>query len=298
MQKNTLVLTSRLLLPILLFTLCLIRLDRLFLKRNHGFCLHYIEGKIPSNPAWNTTTPFPEDILSQRFHYLGKGSQTYVFESEDKKHVIKFYKFPSHMRKISWLKHPLAYRYEPKRLQIKDYNQKRIELSYNSFFLAHSQLQEETSVIYAHLSPTDHFHKKIILVDHLKAEYELPLGPMGFIVQKKAELLFPTLESIISKRDWQKGEKVVRSIIDVIISRCKKGITDLDSMIHNNYGWLEDHAIHIDVGRFVSDETTKQPEVYRKEVVRITQLLSDYLAENSPELYTYYQQRISEIPTR
>jgi len=282
-------------LPIVLFALCLVRLDRLFLKRNHGFCLHYIEGKISSNTAWDTPTSFPEDILSQRFHYLGKGSQTYVFESEDKKYVIKFYKFPSHLRKISWLKHPFAYHYEPKRLQIKDHNEKRLALSYNSFFLASSLLPEETSVVYTHLSPTQHLNKKIILIDRLKAEYTLSLDRVGFIVQQKAELLFPTLKSIIEKKDWVKGEKVIGSVIDVIVSRCKKGLTDLDSMIHNNYGWLEDHAIHIDVGRFVPDETAKQPEVYRKEAIRITQLLSDYLAENSPELYAYYQQKISEI---
>lgn len=282
-------------LGVLLLILSLIQLDRLFLKRNGGFCLHYIEGSFPLNQEWECTQPFPEKILANRFYYLGKGSQSYVFESADHKHVIKFYKYPSHLRKISWLKHPLAYRFDPKRVKIKEHNEKRLNLSYNSFFLASSVLPVETSVIYAHLNPTHNLNRKITLVDRLKAEYTISLDCMGFIIQKKATPIIPTLRSLLEKNDLQNGKKVVDGMIDVIVSRCQKGISDLDSMLHDNYGWVDDHAIHIDVGRFVRDENVKNRDACQKEVIRITQPLSDYLAVHAPELYTHYQQKIKAI---
>jgi hypothetical protein len=274
---------------------CLIKLDRVFLKRNGGFSLHHIEGTAASNPAWDTQQPFPEEILSQPFFYLGKGSQTYVFESRDKKYVVKFYKFPSHMRKISWLRHPLAYRFDPKRIRIKEHNEKRHNLSYNSFFLASSELSEETSVVYAHLNPTEHLHRNITLVDRLKAEYTLSLDSMGFVVQRKATPLLSALQSLIEKNDIATGKKVVEGTVDLIVARCKKGITDLDSMMHDNYGWVDGRAIHIDIGRFVHDETVKEPANCQKEVVRITQVLSDYLALHSPELHDCYQKKVSAV---
>src|ERR1700722_4859365 len=40
-------------------------------------------------------------ILSQKFHYLGKGAQSYVFSSADHQYVLKFFKF-KHL-KPNWL---------------------------------------------------------------------------------------------------------------------------------------------------------------------------------------------------
>ena len=277
---------------LVIFTLCLIKLDRFFLKKNHGFCVHFIQGTLAHNDAWKTPDNLPEDVISQNFYYLSKGSQTYAFESADKNYVIKFYKFPSHMRKISYLKHPFAYHFDPKRIKIKEHNEKRFALSYNSYWMASQELAKETGVIYAHLNPTHHLNKKIILHDRLGARYELPLDPLGFFIQKKATLLFTALKEAIADKNIVLGKQVIDSTLEVIVSRCEKGVSDLDNMIHSNFGWLDSRAIHIDVGRFVRDETVKTPEACKKEVLRITQELSDLLAQSCPELHAYFQSRV------
>jgi hypothetical protein len=280
---------------ILLFTLSLIKLDRFFLKKNHGFCLHFIHGPLSHQSKWETATTVPEHILNQKFFYLGKGSQTYVFESEDQKHVLKFYKFPSHMRRVGWLKHPFSYRLGEKRRKIKAHNEKKFQLSYDSYALAHKELLEETGVVYTHLNPSHFLHRNVMLVDKLGTPYKLGLDQCGFILQKKATSLFPFLTALLEKNDTMLGKKVVDSVIQLICTRCQKGIRDLDNMDHNNYGWLEGKAIHIDVGRFVPDATIKSSEKTKEEVVRITQKLSDFLAKHSPELYTYYQEKIQQF---
>jgi hypothetical protein len=289
MKSNNYLLFS---ISLLFFAVCLVKIDRFFLKKNSGFCLHFIHAPLSHNSQWEISTPLPEKVFDQKFFYLGKGSQTYVFESEDKDFVLKFYKFPSHMRTIGWLKHPIAYRFGEKRVNVKNHNEKRFHLSYESFLLAHTELADETGVTYAHLNPSSSLNKTVTLVDKLGVHYQISLDAFGFVLQKKAAPLFPFLTQVLEKKDLDLGKKVVGGVIQTIKNRCQKGISDLDNMENDNYGWLEDKAIHIDVGRFVRNPSVQQPEIARQEVIRITQKLSDFLAQNSPELYAYYQEQI------
>ena len=276
------------LLGLFTFAIFLVKVDRFFLKKNNGFCLHYILSDAPSDPLWKTDAPIPHDILKQPFTYLGKGSQTYVFESQDQKYVLKFYKFPSHMRKIGWLKHPFAYQEGGKRNKIKQHNLDRFHLSYTSYFLSWKDLQDETGVLYVHLHPTKNLLTPIHLTDKLGMRYEVPADQMGFILQRKASPLLPTLQKAIAQQNEAHCKKIIDEVIHVISSRCQKGISDLDAMHHNNYGWLDGRAIHIDVGRFVRDDAVKTPEGCQKAVLRITQSLNDFLAQESPDLHRYY----------
>ena len=66
-------------------------------------------------------------------------------------------------------------------------------------------------------------------------------------------------------------------------------------MHHNNYGWLDGHAIHIDVGRFVLDDAVKTPKGCQKEVLRITQSLNDFLAQESPDLHSYFLEKFCPV---
>ncbi len=278
-----------------LFFTALIPLDRFFFKRNHSFCLHFIEAPLTYNPAWDISAPFPEEAFSQPFYYLDKGAQSFVFASKDGEWVLKFYKFPSHMRTLSWLTRPFSYDQDPKRIRIKEHNIERFFLSFNSYLLAFRDLAEETGVAYVHLNPTAHLGKHLTIIDSLGVSYLLKLDSFSFILQRKAQDIFPVLDEAMSRGDMDTGKKIVEALISVIASRCQKGISDLDAMANTNYGWLEDRAVHIDVGRFVQNEKVKQPAACKEEVVRITQVFSDHLGKNYPELYSYYLTKIGEL---
>ncbi len=279
------------LMPFCLLVCMLAKIDRIFFKANKGFCFHFIDRPL-TDSSWETEGLFPAHLLSQPFSYLGKGAQTFVFESQDKNYVLKFYKFPSHMRRFSWISHPFGYLFSPKRIALKEHNEKRFALSYMSYFLAFQQLQKESGVVYVHLHPTTHLRQTIQLKDKTGNTYQIPCDEIGFVLQRKGVPFVPLLQSALADSRIETAQQMIDSLLQLIVSRCSKGITDLDNMDHDNYGWSEGQAMHLDIGRFMINEEVKKPSVYQQEVVRVTSPLADYLQKKSPELFRYYQQKI------
>ena len=271
-------------LSLCLFIFLVSVLDRHLLKANHGFSLHIIEAPIPSLPDPNPTLPFPKNLFDQSFHYLGKGAQSFVFESQDQKTVLKFYRFPSHLRRFPWTHHPLGYLFSSSRKNVKEYNLKRLKLSFHSFYLAAQSLSHETAVLYVHLHPTEELHQKAHLIDRLGAHYHLPLDSIAFIVQQRGTSFLPEFKKAFALQDHAKCKQMLDSLIHLIRQRCLHNISDLDNMDNDNYGWLHGRAIHLDIGRF--QET--HPLNPQEEILRITHPLTTYLLEVSPELHNYF----------
>jgi len=277
------------------FILLLGKVDRLCLKAAHGFCLHVIDVPLAPNPSWQTPDSFPAEIFEQPFIYLDKGAQNFVFVSQDRNYVLKFYRFPSRLRRFSWLSHPFSFLRPSKAIKEKGHSALRVQSAYNSYFLAHRYLKQETGVKYIHLNPTPDLGQKLLLKDRTGHIYELPVGNIGFILQKKGQPFLPLLRSAIKEHQTDAAQQMIKSLLQLIVSRCSKGITDLDNMDNDNYGWADNHAIHLDIGRFVQNEEIKEPASYRQEVIRITSPLAGYLKKKSPELFQYYQQKIAEL---
>lgn len=269
-------------------------LDRHFLKGSDSFCIGNIYGKVPfafeapplSLPQnWN-------EISSQSFHYLKRGHQSYVFLSDDGKTVLKFYRFPSELRPHPWISHPFSF-LSKRRQEIRKYNLNKLKESLRSFHLAHQELKKETGLVMAHLKPTETLRKKVRLHDRLNMSYLVDLDQAIFLLQRRADLVFPHLEKLLQNNEKEKIPKEVASIIHLIASRCKKGIADLDAAIEKNYGFLDGEAIHIDVGRFVRDESVKAH--VREEVEKATASLKTWLASKDPSLLAAYDSALQEL---
>ncbi len=273
-----------------LFIFLLSLLDRQSIKANHGFSLHVIEAPIPSLSDRNPSLEFPRDLFSQSYRYLGKGAQSFVFESEDLKTVLKFYRFPSHLRRFPWTHHPFGYLFSSSRKNIKEYNLRRLELSFHSFFLAATPLAKETGVLYVHLEPTTELQQKVHLMDRLGVHYELPLDPIAFVVQKRGVSFLAHFKEQLAHNKLEACKQMLNGLIEVIQNRCNHHITDLDNMDNDNYGWLEDRAIHLDIGRFQECESIDT----REEILRITHPLTRYLSETAPDLHEYFLSQINE----
>jgi hypothetical protein len=286
MLKNKLLLLS-----LLLFIGFATRIDRACAKASHRFCLQFIDGPRTSNTAWGASTPFPAPLLDQPFFYLGKGAQSFVFESADQEWVIKFYKFPAHLRRFDWIKHPFGDLFSKKNQEINAHNERRFLRSFNSYLLAHQELAEETGVTYIHLNPTPHLQKNLLVFDRAGTPHHIPLARIGFIVQKKGEPFFPRLSTLLQNGRQEEAKQMINSLFQLILARCKKGISDLDNMDHNNYGWYQTHALHLDVGRFVRQDKID----VEQELRRVTGPLATFLEENSPELLLYYNDLIQLI---
>lgn len=289
------------------FILCLFALlfafvsvDRYFLKANQGFCIRHIYSSTPLKTAWNISDhcSLPEEemkmIFSQPFFYLGKGHQSFVFQSRDHQYVLKFYRFPSHLRPFPWLNHPIASRFKKKRQQIEQYNLKKLEESLQSYQLAFSHLQEESALICIHLARTASFITPIQLVDPLGQTYSVPLHETCFLLQKKGDLIFPTLKQFISENRIEEAKLLIQNIFAFISQRMSKGIEDKDAMLRKNYGCFGSNVFQLDVGKLSYNPHIQDIKEIKKQQAHICQDLGSWLQKEHQELYEDYINLINE----
>lgn len=282
------------------FGLCIVglaRLDRYFFKHNKSFCIRFVYSSLPYNPDWETAPLTAKEkesfktIFNQKFHYLGKGNSSFAFASEDGKYVIKLMRFPSTLRPFSWLSHTFS-RFKPYRIQNTQSSYKKLHNSFHSYKLAYNELKEESGLLYIHLNRSNDLQQKVSLVDRLGHCYEIALDTVSFILQKRASLIYPTLDQLKASADHETARKTIRNILSLIKTAAQKGIFDHDPILRKNYGLLEDHAIFIDVGALSRDEMLKE-RVYAH-VREMTDSLRVRLENLYPEFLPFYKEEIAQ----
>ncbi|HEY5260342.1 MAG TPA: hypothetical protein VIJ46_06810, partial [Rhabdochlamydiaceae bacterium] len=104
-----------------------------------------------SSPSDIPLEPSIHSILSQKFHYLAKGSQSYVFASEDGSYVIKLFKDPrKHLYSWTWIGSQLIKkgpRWVWKTLH-SDKRQQKWDRHLASLHYAVAALRQETGILY------------------------------------------------------------------------------------------------------------------------------------------------------
>lgn len=175
-------------------------------------------------------------IFDQKFFYLGKGCQFYVFESADHKYVIKFLK-----HKHLW----------PSLIKSQD---ERIKTLFSSIRIAYTHLKEETGLIAIHLEKRKVRDKPIIIVDKLGFEHELDLNKTEFVIQKRAS---PS-KNVLTE------DKI--KIILALTERCiEKGIEDQDKATVQNIGFIDDVPIFLDIGQFrFNNHLNREKEIEKR----------------------------------
>ena len=272
------------------FVLLLVRIDRYFFKRNHSFCLRYIHSTIANKADWQLPdNPEIKEIINQKFRYFNKGKQSFVFLSEDGQYVLKFYRFHSSFRPLPWLNHPFTFLFHPRKKRA--VSLAHLTETFRSFKAAYLDLKEETAVVFVHLNP-DGGEEKIRIIDTFGIEHCLCRNKLSFILQKRGELLYPYLSQLIQNLEFDRAKQLINGVLDLFLSCAEKGYTDDDCILDKNYGVLENRAMILDVGklRFVGKIENKKNYLIEK-----TQSLRNKLEKESPELLTYYSQKISTL---
>jgi hypothetical protein len=168
----------------------------------------------------------PHPYLQQKFYLKDQGGQSYVFISSDGKYVLKFFKDMPR----PWL--PLSH-YKKKKLG-------KLKRTLNGYQLAFDRLRQETGLLYIHLCPTS-TPLPAILVDRLNIEHTLDLSSTYFVLQKRAAPLQTVSQATLSQ------------ISELLQKRAREQIADHDPRLHSNLGWIDNHLVFIDPGRFVED---------------------------------------------
>lgn len=267
-------------------------------QHTDGFSIARIRSELTFDSRWDPssfespTPSFLHSLLSQPFHYLACGGQSFAFASEDGNYVIKFFKH--RFRK------PYSYFYQfslPKFLHsLQERKRKKaffkLERDFNSYKLAFEHLKEESGLLYIHLNKGGHLPKDFTLVDKLGIYHSIDLNQFEFVLQKKADLAYPSIEKWIKNNDLVSFEMAMDQTIDLILSRCKKGIFDEDPKLHRNLGFIGTTPIFIDVGRFVKDTCRIKPDIYKQDLNQIMKPLRAWIKVNHPQLLAMIDEKI------
>jgi hypothetical protein len=164
-----------------------------------------------------------EKILDQPFFYLGRGTQTYAFESSDGLTVLKFIK---HTRK------------------------KRLKTLFSSCQLAYEKNKKESGLIYAHLQAKPVWNKKVKVIDNIGIEHAIDIDQTTFLLQKKAQPLCSHLDY-----------STLTAFVSHVQSRCKNRIANHDA-VERNYGIVDGEVIDIDVGSLYPLRGLRQKQIF------------------------------------
>ena len=258
------------------------------------FCHHQTAGfrmsKIQDNTFPVEQYVLPKIELPQKFIYLGRGLQSFSFISEDQAMVLKIFN-NRYQNRLFWLNH-LPFFFQEKIALAKQ----KLARNFNSYKIAFEDLQTETGLLYFHPTQTDYLHQRVILVDNLGIEHEVNLDKTGFLLQKKAILFYPYIKHLMEQHDLEKAQKALGAFVEFLKHRYEKGIGDNDQLVRANFGFLEEAIpMQIDVGPFYKDETLKNPDLYKNQLLESTLSLKHWLEAHYPELAIYLNEVIKSL---
>ncbi len=264
-------------------------------KWTDGFSVRQLTSSLPYNVLFEVAPLSLAEkqkittILDQPYHYIGKGCQFYVFESKDGQYVIKFLK-QKHLRTFSQLSNVPMPHFLRQKIDSKLARRKaRIDDLLSSCKLAYEELANESGLLYIHLNRTPIFKQQIKIIDKLGFKHMIVLDNYEFILQKKAISVNKTFSMI---EDQELNRRVIQ-LVDLVKSRCEKGIRDRDRSFVQNVAFSLDgeQAFFIDVGQFYKDPTILLESEQQSDLNKRLGSLHYWVEEKAPILL----ERIEEI---
>jgi hypothetical protein len=270
-------------------------------KQTRGFRPYWILSNLPNDPRWEVP-PLSQEaqkkidaLLDQPFTFLGAGGWSFAFLGEDKKTVLKFYRH-THFCPAQILKN---FSFKKLLLQNDPWPKNTYyfqEFNFQSCSNLYSLVKERTGILYVHINKTQGKHKPVTLYDNIGVRHTIDLDKTEFIVQKKAELVFPHLEKLAKEKKYDEAKHCIDEMFNCLLALCKNGLRDCDRSLKNNFGYTEDGAVTLDLSSFVLDENLKKPGQYRREIINKTAKFAHILRKKcSSELFAHYEQRLCEI---
>ena len=266
--------------------------------QTQGFRYYHLISNLPHDPRWEMPSLEPDQLgeinqrLDQPFTFLGSGGWCYAFLGQDQKTVIKFFKhshlYPKNILKDFSFQKLLMKSPESNRYYFHPFN-------FTSCKLLYTHLQEQSGIYYLHLNKTTDIHPTITLYDNIGVRYTIDLNQTEFIVQEKAELIFSHIQKLTEQEDPTQAYQAVDAMVDCLLLMYQKGLRDTDNGLRNNFGFIGDQPVTIDLSSWVFDETIKQPSHYKKEVIIKTRRLSRWLEKYHPHLHEHLENRLCNI---
>jgi hypothetical protein len=233
-------------------------------------------------------------ILDDEFSYLGRGAQTYVFESADKKYVIKFIRY--HKYKVPFWNEILNYLNLSSKNVQKTVKAKinRYNLVMKSYKLSYSFLSDISLVEYVHLNQTDFFNKKIVVRDKCSKKHLIDLDKVAFVIQKKVSGLPEGINDKIRKNEEQGVCHIIDSFFDSLSFLAKNKIVNRDyPNIIRNSGVFDQKYVMTDVGSFFSVPTGKE-DYLKNQYFNFSNAFKSFLQQTGPQYLPFSEERLQK----
>jgi len=251
---------------------------------------HYQEWEIP--PLAVAERQKLEDILSQRFYYIGKGAQSYAFGSEDGKHVLKFFKF-KHLRPnwfVDMLPGITPFKEYKENLSIR--KNRKLYGVFDGYRLAYAVHKGESGLIFIHLNRSSHLHKSVTVVDKIGLPRTIVLDEVPFILQQKARTTRTVVNEALKMGDIAKAQSSINQIFDLYLIEYQKGVYDKDHGVMHNTGFVGNLPIHLDIGKLTAEPHMKSPEFWQPDLEIIAWKFAVWTKANYPDEYPAIAQGI------
>lgn len=287
------------LIAVMLLSILIYGAGRLYFQLTGGFTVSNITSDLSFDSdreiAASADNHEIASILKQEFRYLGKGCQSYVFLSEDGKYVIKFLKY-QRFRPQKFLNY-LSFIPFIEKIRQQKVSKKNEKLSklFSSWKIAYENLSKETGVLFLHLNKTAYLKQPLVIYDKLGIKHTLNPDQIEFIVQKRANMLCPTIEEYMTEGKSDEAKHLLTHLVDMILSEYERGFADNDHALMQNTGVIAGVPVHIDVGQFVNDMQMAEKDHYAIELFSKMYKFRIWLAKKYPELESFLTTRLLEI---
>jgi hypothetical protein len=231
-----------------------------------GFSILKVTSSLTPRPEWECSGTLPP--LNQPFVYLGRGVQCYAFSSQDGRYVLKLFRH-DRMRRAG-----------------------KLEKTFASYKLAFDAFRAESGLLYMHLNKTHHLNQRVTIYDKLGIAHTLPLDRMEFLLQERADLVYPHLVALMRRGALTEAQEALAQLVRLLVFRAVQGIADKDPNLLTNFGFARGRAIQIDVGRFSRTEAPSS----REAIIRMTDPLKKRLQADYPLLAQNLEEHIRALP--
>ncbi len=267
--------------------------------RTDGFNISAISGNISYDKNWNITLNDSEfdnvlNILDQEFYYYERGRQNFVFKSEDGNYVLKLINHDRFRYPLLFYKIPLPGVFDKIRNVKIQKKEKRPKAFFESYLMAFDKMKDETGLLYVHLNYSDNLNKSITIYDKLGQPHELQLNNTRFLLQKKGKLIFPYLQKLHRTKKEKGLKEGIDLFLDLLVKRCNRCIADDDLNVKYNIGFVDNKAIFFDVGKWYADHDLRDPNSFKKEMVKSTKFFRRWIKSNYPQMKTYLDNEIKK----
>lgn len=275
---------------------CIFQVIHWWDSRGQGFRLYKIQSKLPYNPRWDIS--YSQDdlneakkALSQPYTYLAHGFQCYVFESQDKKYVLKFFRhqrlrLPEFVMSIPSF--PIFEEWRKARILSLS---RRLDYLLNSCKTSWDPARRQVALLMMHLNVTKGIFPTVHITDPLGDTHDIELDSYQFILQKKVSLIKPTISRLMKEGKISEAKRRLDWIFALFIDCARNGIQDTDGALirKNNLGLFEEEerAVYLDGGKLRKHVWAKKE--FEKDLKRLY-LLQKWLKEECPELVHHFEE--------